>query len=143
MKKKKQLKAREKTAIVLLALLYLVLFVYGITHNGVLITRESFASAQAEPTELPVFRAPMSTASVAVEPTAMPQELKRGKVNLNQVDQWVLEAIPGVGEAIAQRMIAYRDQHGGFRAIEELRRIQGIGEKLYSVLGEYLEVPEP
>ena len=74
--------------------------------------------------------------------TPVPQiEKPRNKVDLNSVDAWVLTAIPGVGETIAQRVIAYRQAHGGFVDVRELMRVDGIGEKLYGVMLEYVEVP--
>ena len=85
---------------------------------------------------------------VAIQlPTLPPQtpapqgEEKRVKVNLNEVDAWVLTAIPGIGETIAQRVIAYREANGGFMDVRELMRVDGIGEKLYGVMKEYVEVP--
>ncbi len=141
-KKKKPLGAREKAAIVLLAALYVALCGFGISRNGELMTRQDFApSHTASPTEQPVFNAPLSAMTDA--PTHAPSVTVHGKLDINQADQWVLEAIPGIGSAIAQRIVDYRASHDGFRAMEELRRIQGIGDKLYSVLIEYLEIPSP
>lgn len=76
--------------------------------------------------------------------TQMPEgEKERKKLDLNTVDSWMLTAIPGVGETIAARIIAYREENGGFLDVQELMRIQGIGEKLYSVLEEYVMVLAP
>ena len=75
------------------------------------------------------------------ETPAPRMEKARNKVDLNTVDAWVLTAIPGVGETIAQRVIAYRQAHGSFVDVRELMRVDGIGEKLYGVMLEYVEVP--
>ena len=89
-----------------------------------------------------------SNPSVVIQlPTLPPEtpaprmEKTRNKVDLNTVDAWVLTAIPGVGETIAQRVIAYRQAHGSFVDVRELMRVDGIGEKLYGVMLEYVEVP--
>ena len=64
----------------------------------------------------------------------------RIKLDLNHVDAWMLTAIPGVGEAIAQRVIDYRTAHDGFTDTSELLRVGGIGEKLYAQMSEYVFV---
>ena len=48
-------------------------------------------------------------------------------VNINTADSAQLETLPGIGPVLAGRIIAYREEHGGFRAIEELTKVKGIG----------------
>lgn len=50
-------------------------------------------------------------------------------VDINTASAEELVAIPGVGEATARRIIDWRDEHGPFRRVEDLMKIQGIGEK--------------
>lgn len=52
-----------------------------------------------------------------------------GLVNLNSADAAALESLPGVGPALAARIIAWRDENGPFRAVDELLAVSGIGEK--------------
>ena len=52
-----------------------------------------------------------------------------GVVNLNVADATALETLPGVGPAIAARIIAWRDENGPFRSVDELLAVSGIGEK--------------
>ena len=49
-------------------------------------------------------------------------------VDLNTADQATLETLPGIGPALAGRIIAWRDEHGGFTAVEDLLEVSGIGE---------------
>ncbi len=49
------------------------------------------------------------------------------QIDLNQADRAELLQLPGVGESLAGRILDYREEHGGFRDVEELRRVQGIG----------------
>lgn len=49
-----------------------------------------------------------------------------GKININTADAEMLREIPGVGNAIARRIIEYRRLNGPFADIEELRRVKGL-----------------
>ena len=51
------------------------------------------------------------------------------KVNLNTCSREQLEAIPGIGPALASRILEYRRLNGGFKAVEELLEVPGIGPK--------------
>ncbi|MBX6749092.1 MAG: ComEA family DNA-binding protein [Micromonosporaceae bacterium] len=57
-----------------------------------------------------------------------------GRVNLNTATAAELEALPGVGPVLAQRIIAYREEHGGFRSVDELREVSGIGDATFAEL---------
>ncbi len=47
-------------------------------------------------------------------------------------------ALPGIGEVIAERIVAYREEHGGFVSLEELRNVEGIGEKKLEAIRDLL-----
>ena len=57
---------------------------------------------------------------------------KTGLVNINQADASLLETLPGIGRGLAQEIIGYRDNHGGFKSIEELMAVSGIGSKTFN-----------
>jgi competence protein ComEA len=50
-------------------------------------------------------------------------------LDLNQARLEELMELPGIGEKLAQRVVEYRKTHGGFRSVEDLRKVRGIGEK--------------
>jgi competence protein ComEA len=50
-----------------------------------------------------------------------------------------LEELDGIGPTLAERIVEYRDAHGGFRSIGELREVEGIGEKRFESLREALQ----
>ena len=51
-----------------------------------------------------------------------------GLVNINTADSETLQTLPGIGPALAGRIIDYRDAHGPFVALEDLLNVKGIGE---------------
>jgi competence protein ComEA len=50
-------------------------------------------------------------------------------VNLNTANAAQLEALPGIGKAMAERIVEYRQKNGGFKKAEDLMNVRGIGEK--------------
>jgi competence protein ComEA len=55
-------------------------------------------------------------------------------VNLNQAGAEELKTLPQIGDALAQKIIAYRSRHGGFRRPQELIIIEGFSEKKYRAI---------
>ena len=76
--------------------------------------------------------AQMQTAptTAATAPTqTVPEETVSFPVNINTADADTLTALPGIGQVLAERILAYRQQNGSFRAVEEITKVEGIGEK--------------
>ncbi|MNY29382.1 ComE operon protein 1 [compost metagenome] len=61
-------------------------------------------------------------------------------VALNAATLAQLDALPGIGPAIAGDILAYRSKHGGFRSLDELREVPGIGERKLSRLRPFLRL---
>ena len=59
---------------------------------------------------------------------------------LNTADQAALEALPGVGPVLAERIIEWRTTNGGFTTVEELNEVSGIGEKLFAQISPKVSV---
>ncbi|MCF3104010.1 helix-hairpin-helix domain-containing protein [Streptomyces roseoverticillatus] len=57
-----------------------------------------------------------------------------GPVSLNSATVEQLDALPGVGPVLARHILDYRTQHGGFRSVEELRKVNGIGSRCFTDL---------
>ncbi len=66
-----------------------------------------------------------------------------GRLDINRATLEQLDQLPGIGPKKAQLIIDYREANKGFRAVEELLNISGIGEKTYSGLKGYVCVDEP
>lgn len=56
---------------------------------------------------------------------------ENGKVNINTADIEGLKKIDGVGDSKAKKIIEYREKNGGFKSIDEIKNISGIGEKTF------------
>jgi competence protein ComEA len=63
-----------------------------------------------------------------------------GKVNINTATLAQLDALPGIGPALAQRIIDYRTAHGGFHSVDELRKVEGIGDAKYAEIKDRVTV---
>lgn len=81
--------------------------------------------------------AELSPSSVISAQTA---ETESEKININTATAAELEMLPGVGPALAARIVDYRAAHGGFQMPEELMNVSGIGEKTYAGLAEQITV---
>lgn len=56
------------------------------------------------------------------------------KVNINTANEKELDTLPGIGPAMAQRIIEYRETEGAFQSIEDIKKIRGIGEAKFAKL---------
>lgn len=61
-------------------------------------------------------------------------------VNINIATQTELESLPGIGPAIAQKIIEYRQQFGPFEKIDEIKAVNGIGEAKFDQIKDYITV---
>ena len=59
------------------------------------------------------------------------KSLPEGMVNINTADEKELDKLPGVGPAMAKRIVEYRTENGAFQAPEEIKRVKGIGDTKY------------
>ena len=64
------------------------------------------------------------------------------KVDLNRAEVWLLKALPGIGETLAQRIFDYRQQNGPFPNISELTKVAGIGTSTYEQIKHLITVSD-
>lgn len=75
------------------------------------------------------------------EPKAVSEAaLSDGRIRLNLADAELLQTLPGIGEAKAEDIIAYREEHGGFTSIEEIMEISGIKEAVFEKIKDKITV---
>ena len=67
-------------------------------------------------------------ASTLQKPAAVAE---KATLNLNAATLDQLETLPGIGRKVAERILEYRTKSGGFKKIEELMNVKGIGEKSF------------
>ncbi len=70
-----------------------------------------------------------------------PDEEKE-KININTASAEELAQLNGIGRVLAERIIDYRNEHGGFRYTYELMDVKGVGEAKYNAIKEYITVKE-
>lgn len=77
----------------------------------------------------------------AFDPVGGPEAgTEEGLVNLNTADADELATLPGIGKVKAEAILNYREERGGFSAIEELKEVSGIGDAIYEKLKEHITV---
>ena len=64
-----------------------------------------------------------------------------GRVHLNSASAPELERLPGIGPALAQKIIQYREQHGPYQRLEDLLQVEGIGPAKLEGLREHIILP--
>ena len=66
------------------------------------------------------------------------EENGRALMNVNRADAEMLTAIEGIGETLAERIVAYREEFGAFMSLDELLKVDGIGTKKLEKMKERL-----
>lgn len=87
---------------------------------------------------LPVSTEPIPDGTLAREP--VDGSSSEFRINLNTASAEDLQKIPGIGPTIAQRILAYRTEQGGFQSVSELMAVSGIGEKSLEHFEPYLYI---
>jgi competence ComEA-like helix-hairpin-helix protein len=87
----------------------------------------------------PSWNHPIYVAGVVV---VAPTFVAAGKVNVNTADVAELTKLPGIGDVLAARIVAYRSTHGPFRTLDDLVLVKGIGPSTLSGFRESATVSD-
>lgn len=90
-------------------------------------------------------RAPAFSVTTAAQARAAERALpasggENAMVDLNTAGAEELKTLSGIGDALAARIIAYREENGPFGSIEEIKKVNGVGDKTYEANRERLTV---
>ena len=79
---------------------------------------------------------------VAAAPAAAPKSASADArpVDINTAGAAELQSVPGIGKSLADRILAFREKNGAFGSVDDLLKVQGIGEKSLQKLRPYLTV---
>jgi|YNPMSStandDraft_1061717.scaffolds.fasta_scaffold06004_5 comEA protein len=66
--------------------------------------------------------------------------LEKKSIDINKATVEELKKLPGIGEKTALRIIEYREKYGGFKKIEDLMRVERIGQKTFDKIKEYIKI---
>ncbi len=64
------------------------------------------------------------------------------KIDVNRAEPWLLQALHGIGEVLAQRIADYRSENGPFKTIEDLLKVSGIGPATFEEIKDYITVSD-
>ncbi len=68
------------------------------------------------------------------------EEAENFVVNINTADIDEIAELPNIGESIAERIIAYRNENGGFKSVDEIKNVSGIGDKTYEEIKNSISI---
>jgi competence protein ComEA len=108
---------------------------------------ETPVSAAAPPPETPpaaLTAAPLSPPAAASDtppaPTPESHRSADGKLQINLATAAELAELPGIGEVLAARIVAYRDAHGDFKRTSSVENVSGIGDGKYAAIKDLITV---
>jgi competence protein ComEA len=84
-----------------------------------------------------------TTRSNTIEPGSPAPQDGSSLVDLNIATLEQLDSLPGIGPTLAQRIIAYREQHGLFTSISAIQSVDGIGPSTFERIKDYITVAAP
>ncbi len=85
-------------------------------------------------------RAPEALVRELPEPEPAPEPTQR--LEINRATQAELEALPGIGPVLAERIVAWRSANGPFVSVEQIMDVEGIGEKKFAELRDSIYVED-
>ena len=63
-------------------------------------------------------------------------------IDVNTATSSEIESLPGIGSVLAENIVRYREETGGFRKIDELKKVRGIGDKRFNAIKGRVTIAE-
>ena len=93
------------------------------------------SASSGVPTGAAFSSTPPSSRSSSAPVSRASSQAPAGKIDINTASaQQMSDGLPGIGDTIAQRIVAYREQHGPFKNIDGLKNVDGIGDKKFAAI---------
>ena len=89
---------------------------------------------------LPRQHAPAGAVEIRHAAQTPPRDVTTPHLNINRATREELERLPGVGPALARRIVEHRERHGAFRRVEHLLAVRGISERRFAELRAHVTV---
>lgn len=70
------------------------------------------------------------------------QDEYTGLININTADAELLQELPGIGKSTANEIIKYRKINGPFQSLKEIKKVKGIGDKIYNDIKDLITIDE-
>lgn len=102
------------------------------------VTDAEFVESEYTETDSLTQDKPIQEKTTTEEGDEKSKSVSSSTVNINTASLGELTSLPGVGEVIAQRIIDYRNANGNFTSIEQIKNVNGIGEKKFEAMREYI-----
>lgn len=96
--------------------------------------RINLAQAVKDGMQIQIPRVAAGNAANAGGAAGRPAASEAHLVNINTADKAMLDSLPGIGPALAERIVEYREKHGPFQDIADLKKVSGIGESKWEKL---------
>ena len=83
---------------------------------------------------------PVLSEAAGTKSAAAAAEVAGETVDINRADLEQLATLPGIGEKLAERINAYRQEHGPFKSVDELLNVKGVGPKMFEKIKPLITV---
>ncbi len=90
--------------------------------------------------QVPTIKNSANTTSSTNNSSNSPNDKSNDLVNINTATKEELDTLPGVGPATAEKILNYRQEHGNFQSIEDLKNVKGIGEAKFNKLQDKISI---
>ena len=110
------------------SILFISILMFAAFTLGFLIGRTTHRNAIVVDVPRTMLTAPTRATEEAPDPTVVVPRVTF-PIDINRADKVMLMELPGIGEVMAERIIAYRTKHGDFTHVEELLNVEGMGTK--------------